>query len=206
MPFGADHMQTTGFPNTGFLLLHRRRIPPSPGRSLAGPEFERLGGAFSGRSNALLQLDHGESAVTPGLHEITGQLPESLISVVGEEQGRGSPLRGSEGTAESATRLQHCAVGTGGLYVQVTKRPSSTSRNFKRAMYSLLPPRMMSVPRPAMLVAMVTHQRPAWATISDSRSTFSGLALSRLWISPPTANSTARLHGSCAHQHRRPFL
>jgi len=33
-----------------------------------------------------------------------------------------------------------------------------------------------------MLVAMVTAPaRPAWATISASRSTFSGLALSRLW-------------------------
>ena len=46
----------------------------------------------------------------------------------------------------------------------------------------MLPPRMMSVPRTAMLVAMVTApERPAWATISASRSTFSGLALSRLW-------------------------
>jgi len=41
---------------------------------------------------------------------------------------------------------------------------------------------MMSVPRPAMLVAIVTAPaRPAWAMISASRSTFSGLALSRLW-------------------------
>ena len=33
-----------------------------------------------------------------------------------------------------------------------------------------------------MFVAIVTAlRRPAWATISDSRSTFSGLAFSRLW-------------------------
>ncbi len=40
-----------------------------------------------------------------------------------------------------------------------------------------LPPSRMSVPRPAMLVAMVTvFSRPAWATISASRSWY--LALS----------------------------
>ena len=40
-----------------------------------------------------------------------------------------------------------------------------------QAMNSGLPPRMMSVPRPAMLVAIVTAPlRPAWATISASRS------------------------------------
>ena len=45
-------------------------------------------------------------------------------------------------------------------------------------MNSGLPPRRMSVPRPAMLVAMVTAPlRPDCATISDSRWTFSGLAL-----------------------------
>ena len=38
-------------------------------------------------------------------------------------------------------------------------------------MYSAFPPRMMSVPRPAMLVAIVTIPlRPACATISDSLS------------------------------------
>ena len=38
-------------------------------------------------------------------------------------------------------------------------------------MNSGLPPSMMSVPRPAMLVATVTAPlRPAWATIAASRS------------------------------------
>ena len=47
------------------------------------------------------------------------------------------------------------------------------------AMNSALPPRMMSVPRPAMLVAMVTAPlRPLLLTISLSFSTFSGLAFS----------------------------
>ncbi len=43
----------------------------------------------------------------------------------------------------------------------------------------------MSVPRPAMLVAMVTAPtRPAWATISDSRAANSGLALSSSCLMP----------------------
>mmetsp|Transcript_8499 Transcript_8499/g.26285 ORF Transcript_8499/g.26285 Transcript_8499/m.26285 type:complete len:232 (-) Transcript_8499:1236-1931(-) len=55
----------------------------------------------------------------------------------------------------------------------------SMERTMRRAMNSGLPPSRMSVPRPAMLVAMVTApRRPPCATISDSRSTFSGLALS----------------------------
>ena len=50
-------------------------------------------------------------------------------------------------------------------------------------MYSGLPPRMMSVPRPAMLVAMVTApERPAWATISASRSWY--LAFSTTCLMP----------------------
>ena len=48
-----------------------------------------------------------------------------------------------------------------------------------------LPPRMMSVPRPAMLVAMVTApMRPAWATISASRAAYSGLAFSSSCLTP----------------------
>ena len=50
-------------------------------------------------------------------------------------------------------------------------------------MNSGLPPSRMSVPRPAMLVAMVTMpRRPAWATISASRSW--NLALSTTWRTP----------------------
>ena len=47
----------------------------------------------------------------------------------------------------------------------------SFSVRIARIRWSGTPPRMMSVPRPAMLVAMVTApKRPAWATISASRS------------------------------------
>ncbi len=50
-------------------------------------------------------------------------------------------------------------------------------------MNSGLPPRMMSVPRPAMFVAIVTIAlRPAWATISASCSWY--LALST-WCAMP---------------------
>mmetsp|Transcript_40760 Transcript_40760/g.121592 ORF Transcript_40760/g.121592 Transcript_40760/m.121592 type:complete len:223 (+) Transcript_40760:1970-2638(+) len=60
-----------------------------------------------------------------------------------------------------------------------TTRGMSISRSLRRAMNSGFPPRMMSVPRPAMLVEMVTQPlRPDCAMISDSRSTFSGFALS----------------------------
>lgn len=64
---------------------------------------------------------------------------------------------------------------------QQTHRGMSISRNLSRAINSELPPRIISVPRPAMLVAMVTApERPLWATISASLSTFSGFAL-RTW-------------------------
>ena len=55
-------------------------------------------------------------------------------------------------------------------------------------MNSGLPPRMMSVPRPAMLVAIVTApERPLWATVSDSLSTFSGLAFRSCGRATPQA-------------------
>ena len=64
----------------------------------------------------------------------------------------------------------------------MTIRGMKYSRSFRRAIYSELPPKIISVPLPAMLVAMVTAPlRPAWATISASRSTFSGRALSNSW-------------------------
>ena len=54
---------------------------------------------------------------------------------------------------------------------------------FSRAQASVsgLPPRMMSVPRPAMFVAMVTApMRPAWATISASRADVLRLGVEQL--------------------------
>ena len=58
------------------------------------------------------------------------------------------------------------------------------------AIISGLPPRRMSVPRPAMLVEMVTPPlRPAWATISASR--WWCLALRTLWGMPRFLRSEA---------------
>mmetsp|Transcript_12445 Transcript_12445/g.41391 ORF Transcript_12445/g.41391 Transcript_12445/m.41391 type:complete len:237 (+) Transcript_12445:920-1630(+) len=60
----------------------------------------------------------------------------------------------------------------------ITTRGMSSSLTRNRAMNSALPPSRISVPRPAMFVAIVTLPlRPDCATISLSRSTFSGLAL-----------------------------
>ncbi|MNL35702.1 hypothetical protein D3C87_1577450 [compost metagenome] len=54
------------------------------------------------------------------------------------------------------------------------------SISMKPACFSTLPPSTMSVPRPAMLVAIVIILgRPAWATISASRSCC--LAFSTWW-------------------------
>mmetsp|Transcript_36986 Transcript_36986/g.118568 ORF Transcript_36986/g.118568 Transcript_36986/m.118568 type:complete len:325 (-) Transcript_36986:1475-2449(-) len=51
-----------------------------------------------------------------------------------------------------------------------------------RANKAALPPRRISVPRPAMFVAMVTAPtRPAWAMISDSRCATWGLAFRTRW-------------------------
>ncbi len=77
-----------------------------------------------------------------------------LLALVVEahEAGGGDGIDGSFGDAETARAL--------GLLDQSW-----------RVMNSALPPSRMSVPRPAMLVAMVTMpRRPAWATISASRS------------------------------------
>ncbi len=69
----------------------------------------------------------------------------------------------------------------------------------------------MSVPRPAMLVAMVTApMRPAWATISASRAAYSGLALSKLVLDAALPQQVAELlrflDVGGADEHRPAFL
>ena len=73
----ADHMQATGLANAAFLLLHHGVVfTLHLGDRLA----QRLnlgivgGGFFSSGGNALLQLDHAEGPVAPGLDQITRQL------------------------------------------------------------------------------------------------------------------------------------
>mmetsp|Transcript_32301 Transcript_32301/g.51720 ORF Transcript_32301/g.51720 Transcript_32301/m.51720 type:complete len:222 (+) Transcript_32301:121-786(+) len=74
----------------------------------------------------------------------------------------------------------------------ITTRGMSASRILSLAMNSALPPSRMSVPRPAMFVAIVTDPaRPDCATISASRSTFSGLALSSSYLMPSSSRSAA---------------
>mmetsp|Transcript_3144 Transcript_3144/g.9706 ORF Transcript_3144/g.9706 Transcript_3144/m.9706 type:complete len:218 (-) Transcript_3144:1510-2163(-) len=69
---------------------------------------------------------------------------------------------------------------------------NKASRTRKRAMNSALPPSKMSVPRPAMFVAIVTAPlRPDCATISDSRSTFSGFAFKSSYAMPSSSNKRA---------------
>src|SRR6266511_3393661 len=78
----------------------------------------------------------------------------------------------------SATSAFHSSSGT-------SRRVAYLSLRRAQAIVSGLPPRMMSVPRPAMLVESVTApMRPAWATISASRAANSGLALSSSCLMP----------------------
>ena len=52
------------------------------------------------------------------------------------------------------------------------------------------PPSLMSTPRPAMLVAIVTApRRPAWATVSPSRWAYSGFALRTSCLIPARVSS-----------------
>ena len=83
MPFGAYHMKATGSrtrasscfttasPATRAMASRKAWICPSSV------------GAFSSGGDTLFQLDHRESSITPGLHQITGQLSEGPIGFVG---------------------------------------------------------------------------------------------------------------------------
>mmetsp|Transcript_30899 Transcript_30899/g.71399 ORF Transcript_30899/g.71399 Transcript_30899/m.71399 type:complete len:200 (+) Transcript_30899:1024-1623(+) len=74
-------------------------------------------------------------------------------------------------------------------------RPSRI-RNF--AITAALPPRRMSVPRPAMFVATVTApMRPAWLITSPSRSQFSGFAFNTRAKMPRSLRAPAISSLSC---------
>ena len=71
--------------------------------------------------------------------------------------------------------------GQTGFNSPVSRRLAKNLSRTRKARALGLPPKTMPVPRPAMLVAIVTALgRPAWAMIWDSFRTFSGLALSIL--------------------------
>mmetsp|Transcript_2821 Transcript_2821/g.8425 ORF Transcript_2821/g.8425 Transcript_2821/m.8425 type:complete len:306 (+) Transcript_2821:985-1902(+) len=130
-------------------------------------------GAFS-QANAR-RSSASSSASWPAPHDATAASTASLASFAPSSltlQGYNFGLtfhelivsgRRRRGPSSSSTRL--------------TTLGMSISRILSLAINSGLPPSRISVPRPAMLVAIVTAPlRPLCATISLSRSTFSGLA------------------------------
>mmetsp|Transcript_32539 Transcript_32539/g.45139 ORF Transcript_32539/g.45139 Transcript_32539/m.45139 type:complete len:214 (+) Transcript_32539:1239-1880(+) len=106
----------------------------------------------------------------------------------------------AQGNTDSAAA--HDLVGAGALPFFSKAMASSSvcttkgkrvARSCNRAMNSGLPPNKMSVPRPAMLVEIVTAPlRPLCATISLSLSTFSGFAFNNSKGIPSLTRSPAR--------------
>mmetsp|Transcript_11138 Transcript_11138/g.39419 ORF Transcript_11138/g.39419 Transcript_11138/m.39419 type:complete len:284 (+) Transcript_11138:3-854(+) len=91
----------------------------------------------------------------------------------------------SSGLGSSSTETRDCAARS------ASTRGTSDWRTRRRATSSALPPSRMSVPRPAMLVAMVTAlTRPACEMISDSRSATSGLAFRTRCLMPSLESSS----------------
>ncbi len=87
----------------------------------------------------------------------------------------------------SANTSSHSVSYCSGVSTGLSPRAfmAATARN------SALPPSMMSVPRPAMLVATVTDpRRPAWATMAASRAWF--FAFRTSWRTPFLARSLER--------------
>ncbi len=89
------------------------------------------------------------------------------------------------------------------------RRPRARAR--RRARCSALPPSLMSTPRPAMFVAIVTAPGwPASATISASRAACSGLALSTVCLMPALRQALAEqlgdLDGDRPDEHRLAVL
>ena len=90
MPFRADHMQAASLANATFFLLHHGVVfTLHPGDRLAQRlNLGILSGCFLRSSgDALLQLNHREGTIAPGLDQITRQLAEGLIGVIGEGAG-----------------------------------------------------------------------------------------------------------------------
>ena len=90
MAFGADHMQAAGLTHPRLLLLHHGvvfRLDPGD-RISQGLDLRIVGGGFLGcGGDTLLEVDYGEGAITPFLHQIPSQLSQALISVVSEGAG-----------------------------------------------------------------------------------------------------------------------
>ena len=105
--------------------------------------------------------------------------------------------------------LERVAPGRFVLLGRSRPGPGPRACSSATAMNSALPPSMMSVPRPAMLVATVTAPlRPAWATISASRAC--SLAFSTLGRTPRFLSSAGEVlalldaHGADEDRLARP--
>ena len=82
-------IRATGLANAAF-LLHHGVVPPFT-RAMPRQRLNLgiLSGSFLRSSgDALLQLNHREGTVAPGLDQITRQLAEGLIGVVGEDRDK----------------------------------------------------------------------------------------------------------------------
>ena len=81
-----------------------------------------------------------------------------------------STLSRSQVTSELLSSVSSRRAWKAAVLLAFAWRASGSGPTSCRAIISGLPPSTMSVPRPAMLVEMVTEPlRPAWATISASR-------------------------------------
>mmetsp|Transcript_12226 Transcript_12226/g.22251 ORF Transcript_12226/g.22251 Transcript_12226/m.22251 type:complete len:299 (-) Transcript_12226:1051-1947(-) len=102
----------------------------------------------------------------------------------------------SQGNRDSVLTLQESLVSGRTRSTpssRLTIAGISTSFTLILAMLSAFPPRRISVPLPAMFVAIVTAPfLPLWATISDSLSMFSGLALRTSCLTPICCSSWDR--------------
>ena len=86
MALGADHVQATGLTHAPLFLLDNRVVFSfhSVDRIPQGLDLKILGWSFlCGGGDALLQFNHGENPVAPSLDQVTYELAEGLVGVVG---------------------------------------------------------------------------------------------------------------------------
>ena len=197
MPFGADHMQATAWRTQLSSCFTTRRIHPSPGRSpRATPESgDPRWGFLRSSGDALLQLNHREGTFAPGLDE-SAPTGRGLVGVVGEDRDKGSHRCGAawlHSISEPSWVALRCK-GCGGLW-------SSSGFDGPAAPPQLQAGHVVAVAAENDVSATARHvggdgrrQPGRLGHVSDSRSTFSGLALSRLSGSPapPAAASAVR--------------
>ncbi|WP_348672225.1 hypothetical protein, partial [uncultured Abyssibacter sp.] len=83
-------MQATSLTDLLFIPFHHSiKLTLDPGNGLPqGLNLGVIGGGFlSCRGDAFLQFDQAEGPITPGFHQITSQLCQGLIGIIGENTG-----------------------------------------------------------------------------------------------------------------------